>query len=331
MKPMRKVHKILSSIGRETREIEEKLRKIFKNEKLKIIDASVIKERKCLALKLRNNIPEKIVLHNFDHPEKFKRAFFVLSELKNLIPVSQFFGKIEKTIIFREYFLAEPFYFLILKKMPFKLLLRKVKEAAQILIRLHDLNLKKLPKFLHNKFGSRHERRYLLETSEAFIPKIAYLKKGWQNNLRRFLKKGEELEKKNQKSLIHGDFHPANIMIRNNNKLLLIDFDIFETGNPAKDLGKFIGHLKEGMEKSGYSFKDIQITINSFLKRYFQKRKINFYPNFEENLNLYIAGMNLHIVKSSIYHLFLKKPKRIKKERIKKIEKLLSEVEGLLS
>lgn len=324
---MEQVHKIFSFIKRCPKEIEGKLKKIFKNKNLKIIEIQPIKEEKIIALKLENNIPERIVLESYDNIERFKRTLFALKELRKIINVPAFFGNIGKKIIIREYFEADPFYFLIKKReIPLPLLLKKVKESAEMLISIHNLKTETLPKFLYNEYGPKIEKKNLLKTSKFFIPQIKHLKKSWENNLKQFLKKEREFKRKNPQVLIHGDFHPANIMVKNNEELLLIDFDLMEIGNPAKDLGKFIAHFKASMEGK-YSEKNIQIMINSFLNTYLQKRKLNFYPNFKKNLYLYWAGMNFHIIKSKVLYLRLK---GANKKIIERIKELLIEQEKLL-
>lgn len=315
------------SIKRHLKKIEGKLKKIFKNKNLKIIKVQSLKGRKLVSLQLKNNIPEKIVLKIYDNIEEFKRNFFALKELRQVINVPELFGNIGEKIIVREYFEAEPFYFLIKdKEISLQFLVKETIKSAEMLISLHSLRTKTLPKFLSNKFVSRIEKKNLLGTLKGFISPIKHLKKYWENNFKQFFKKERELKRKNLMVLVHGDFHPANIMVKNNKELLLIDFDLMEMGNPAKDLGKFIAHLKASMEEK-YSEKNIQIVINSFLNTYLQKRKVDFYPNFEENLYLYWAGMNFHLIKSKVFHLKLKGPN---KKDIEKIKALLIEQEKLL-
>ncbi|GEM_PF-3691023 len=156
---MEKLYQIFSSIKRSPQEIEEKFKKIFKNKNLKIIEASSIKEQKIIALRLKNNIPERIVLENHDHVERFKRSFFTLNELRKVIYVPHLFGNIGKKIIFREYFVPKSLYFLITKKIPFQSLLKKVRESAEILISIHNLKPETLPKFLYNEFVSKGEKK----------------------------------------------------------------------------------------------------------------------------------------------------------------------------
>jgi thiamine kinase-like enzyme len=309
------------------KKIESQLKKIFENKNLKIIKIQPIKGRKLVSLKLENNNPERIVLKAYDNKEEFKRNFFALKELRRVINVPKFYGNIGERILIQEHFKAEPFYFLIKnKEISFSFLLKEIKKSAEILTLLHNFETKTLPKFLFNKFVSKTEKKNLSETLKNFIPPIKHLKKKWENNFRHFWEKEKELKRKNPLVLIHGDFHPANLMVKNDKELLLIDFDLMEIGNPAKDLGKFIAHLKASMEGK-YPEKNIQIAINSFLNTYLQKRKAKFYPNFKENLYLYWAGMNFHIIKSKIFHLKLKGSN---KKDIEKIENLLIEQEKLL-
>jgi len=43
---------------------------------------------------------------------------------------------------------------------------------------------------------------------------------------------------------IHRDFYPAQVLVKNN-RLVLLDFDLYCHGDPALDVGNFLGHLRE--------------------------------------------------------------------------------------
>jgi aminoglycoside phosphotransferase (APT) family kinase protein len=41
-------------------------------------------------------------------------------------------------------------------------------------------------------------------------------------------------------SLVHGDFHANNLLVRPSGDIAVIDFQILQLGEPASDLGKFL-------------------------------------------------------------------------------------------
>src|SRR5206468_12183180 len=43
---------------------------------------------------------------------------------------------------------------------------------------------------------------------------------------------------------IHRDFYPAQVIVEGS-QLYLIDFDLYCTGDPALDVGNFVGHITE--------------------------------------------------------------------------------------
>ena len=43
---------------------------------------------------------------------------------------------------------------------------------------------------------------------------------------------------------IHRDFYPAQVLVKND-RLFLLDFDLYCHGDPALDVGNFLGHLRE--------------------------------------------------------------------------------------
>ncbi len=47
----------------------------------------------------------------------------------------------------------------------------------------------------------------------------------------------------NKSALVHGDFSPKNILIDNDKKAIVLDFEVAHTGNPIFDLAFLMGHL----------------------------------------------------------------------------------------
>ncbi|MBZ5641256.1 MAG: aminoglycoside phosphotransferase family protein [Acidobacteriia bacterium] len=67
---------------------------------------------------------------------------------------------------------------------------------------------------------------------------------------------------------VHGDFHPDHVYVANN-FVTVIDFERFCIGDPARDLGSFVGHMRTtaySLEKS-IEFADRE--IDAFLESYF--------------------------------------------------------------
>lgn len=67
--------------------------------------------------------------------------------------------------------------------------------------------------------------------------------------------------------LVHGDFSPKNILVKKDNNITLIDFEVAHWGNPVFDIAYCIGHL---MLKGWYLKKHIRILglIEVFLTEY---------------------------------------------------------------
>src|SRR5438477_1798614 len=76
---------------------------------------------------------------------------------------------------------------------------------------------------------------------------LAKIKPGWAPRLQRVLEASVRLGgslRTPQPCGIHRDFYPAQILV-DVKRLWLLDFDLFCKGDPALDIGNFIGHLTE--------------------------------------------------------------------------------------
>jgi len=72
---------------------------------------------------------------------------------------------------------------------------------------------------------------YLLGVIEASLSKIS-----WEN----FVLSNKSLKW----TLVHGDFHPANVLIRGDGQLLIVDWEQVGVGSGPQDLGQYaISHM----------------------------------------------------------------------------------------
>ena len=70
--------------------------------------------------------------------------------------------------------------------------------------------------------------RAIAEVHEAIRPRMAQLIDSLQQD---------------KSALVHGDFSPKNILVENDRKTIVLDFEVAHTGNPIFDLAFLMGHL----------------------------------------------------------------------------------------
>jgi aminoglycoside phosphotransferase (APT) family kinase protein len=68
--------------------------------------------------------------------------------------------------------------------------------------------------------------------------------------------------------MVHGDFHPDHIFV-NRDSVTVIDFERFSAGDPARDLGSFIAHMRITACLSGRVLASANREIDAFLQSYF--------------------------------------------------------------
>ncbi|MCU0495669.1 MAG: phosphotransferase [Chloroflexaceae bacterium] len=76
---------------------------------------------------------------------------------------------------------------------------------------------------------------------------LAELQPAWRERLTRMLRGCEALASSlpaSQPQGIHRDFYPDQLIV-NDERLYFIDLDLFATGDPALDIGNFLGHMRE--------------------------------------------------------------------------------------
>jgi len=290
--------------------LEIKLERIFSNKNIRINRICFLKTKQIFnnhskvvsVIELKNNLPKKAVLEIYDNKYFFERNLFALSFLgkvshKIKIRVPKIYGYLrsEKAII-REFVEGEFLHILIEKK---ELTIKEIKSVAKEIsysaAKIHSLHVAESNNFLVLKLNRKIENFVFKKIRKFIKPNIATLKPAIFGNIRILLKKAKELEKKNSISLIHGDYQPANFVLQKN-RLFLTDFDTLEIGNPAKDLGMFLFQLDYFMEIGKYRKEEIKEIKELFLKNYLRYKKIDFYPDFETNVNCYQAQMVEYII-----------------------------------
>jgi hypothetical protein len=71
-----------------------------------------------------------------------------------------------------------------------------------------------------------------------------------------------------QSTHVHGDFHPDHIYV-GNNFITVIDFERYCIGDPARDLGSFVAHMRTTASSLGKSIATVNLEIVAFLESYF--------------------------------------------------------------
>jgi len=71
-----------------------------------------------------------------------------------------------------------------------------------------------------------------------------------------------------QATHVHGDFHPDHVYVAAN-FITVIDFERFCIGDPARDLGSFVGHMRTTAYSLGKSIETVNREIVAFLESYF--------------------------------------------------------------
>lgn len=69
-------------------------------------------------------------------------------------------------------------------------------------------------------------------------------------------------------AMVHGDFHPDHIFV-NKDSVTVIDFERFSIGDPARDLGSFIAHMRTTACFSGRVLASANCEVDAFLEGYF--------------------------------------------------------------
>jgi hypothetical protein len=120
--------------------------------------------------------------------------------------------------------------------------------ARQIAEAIHKVHRAKVPT------DRRHEMADELRILNESLAKTAQIRPEWSRRLRQVFEACERLVSTLPASGycgIHRDFYPAQVLV-DDRRLFLIDFDLYCIGDPALDVGNFIGHMTEqGLRELG--------------------------------------------------------------------------------
>ncbi|QMS88354.1 phosphotransferase [Nostoc edaphicum CCNP1411] len=104
------------------------------------------------------------------------------------------------------------------------------------------------------------------------IPLVTQQYPQWESRLERILEASNHLGKNTPEIKhcgIHRDFYPDQVII-NNSRLYLIDLDLYCEGNPALDIGNFIGHIQEYSLRTFGNSQVLQEYENVLTERFIQ-------------------------------------------------------------
>ena len=186
----------------------------------------------------------------------------------------------KKFILAMEWY--SPDYFLVWKK---KMLNKKIEKKD--IINVSDLLVKKHKKFFNSKNVEKQFDNDATFYSIRIEPYILFTSKKYPDYKNRFDSVAESLVK-NKKTLIHGDFSPKNILIKDNNPIIL-DAETACWGDPVFDLAFCNNHLllkcllPDGLGKKllDLSFKFVKNYIDNISwedKNSFTKRLLDITP-----------------------------------------------------
>ncbi|MCX6795230.1 MAG: phosphotransferase [Candidatus Falkowbacteria bacterium] len=93
--------------------------------------------------------------------------------------------------------------------------------------------------------------------------------------------------KEGERSLIHGDAHPENIIKVGENKIGLIDFTDFSPADFARDLGAFIQQIEYKIVRKAEDLEFAREMKKLFLVEYLKSSGKELNENLQERINLY--------------------------------------------
>lgn len=162
-----------------------------------------------------------------------------------------------------------------------------VSGAARMFAKLHQLPVDDC-----FSFDSNNQKISSVVPGEKFI--YSELKNRFKNNeyedLVELYQSCVASEKKlfpKQKSLIHGDAHPENIIKIGKNKIGLIDFTDFSPADFARDLGAFIQQVEYKIVRKVEDLSFAKEIKNLFLSEYLAAAGEKLDDNLQERINLY--------------------------------------------
>ncbi|MBU2575732.1 aminoglycoside phosphotransferase family protein [Patescibacteria group bacterium] len=176
-----------------------------------------------------------------------------------------------------------------------------LKSSAELIAYVHEVPAEKAENF--NPENSRIKtivpgpENFLAKIEKLFPEKFGQIKENFY-----YLAKldQENLDAKTNICLIHGDFHPENVIINEEHgKFSIIDFTDICLADWARDVGNFLQQLRF-MSYGERSIDEIKKNQEIFLNAYLEKRSITKNSKIESRINLYKSWSAL---RSAIYFL----------------------------
>ncbi len=237
--------------------------------------------------------------------EKRENAFYALKFINNsfkdnnytAMPRAMFFNKDAKAFFYRGVKGENLLSFIKNSKTDLSIY---IKNIAYVTSDIHSLPISKAKNF--NPENSKIET--IVPGPKKFLSKIQNTFPEFFDEIKEKFDKLNNLEKKytkteNKKFFIHGDLHPENIIVSQENKISIIDFTDMCFAHWTRDIGNFLqqfSYMSQG-KRENHEIKKYQ---DLFLNEYTKKRKIILDSATMEKINLYKSWTGL---RSAIYFL----------------------------
>jgi len=128
------------------------------------------------------------------------------------------------------------------------------------------------------------------------IPLVTQQYPQWEKRLERIIEASNHLGENTPEPKccgIHRDFYPDQVII-NNSRLYLIDLDLYCEGNPALDIGNFIGHIQEYSLRTFGNSQVLQEYENVLAERFIQLTSDKFLTAIQSYTTLTLVR-HIHI------------------------------------
>lgn len=294
----------------------------------KVIEAAILKKKIVLfsdykiTLKFLSSDDTPGIMEVHDSKEYFNKNFFALKEFDKIkidhFPfIPSFLGADKKKkILLREFVVGESLLDAIRADHPLEKEKIHVRKLGDWLARLHETDFQNIPEACAPQKNQEMEKIILSRLKEFIKPNVKSLEKEILKTLALLFKKEKFYSKSIKNCLIHGDFQAANIFIKKDGAIKVMDFDNLQIGNPARDVGRFLMQLE-------YQAVHAKILKNIFLRSYFSISKT--YKNdqkFQKATDYYRAQLREYIIMNTMWGKKIPDEKLVKK-LLKKQLKLL--------
>jgi len=315
--------------------LENLLKKALKTKEIKKILVYPVKvrltpafEHVVLALKVKLENEKTFGLYAMGHSSGIKeKSFYILKFLRErrartklAVPEPLLYDARTKAIIYKE--LTGPNLYALLEKKKKRLgpvfgelgicVARLHALQPGKIFKKHNVNLNELDPTGIKRDIRRHDPNFFVRISAA-ERKLAQIQK-------------KISAKSVKKVLVHGDLHPENVIVLNDDyrrpKLGVIDVENASLADPAYDLGSFLEQVKI-MAAPFYDAKTIQGFQNHFFKSYLAASNIKTGLDFEKRINFYKAFFGL---KAAIFYFKLGRRARMR-VILKRVEEYVEKLE----